>query len=220
LGPAELESMPTRTLNDQKPTKRMVFQPQSSLTFCCPQTASANLASFHRVSFGDSSTNEFGHSMITRSMSPVDFITRESSGRPLQCQPRTGEYEPCATNVFVISGFARAPAPARSPVPTKVPSPILPSPNAVRETTRRAVERGAGLSEGDSAGRGTGIARFAGVAHDVVVRFDDPRYLGRRGRSFDAPRKLLAAASGRPQLEFVHHHAAADCARGGGLYPA
>ena len=61
--------------------------------------------------------------------------------------------------------------------------------------------------------------RFAGAASDVVVRYHDPCYLGRRGRSFEAPRRLLEAATGRPPLEFVRHHEEADCAGGGGGYP-
>ena len=61
--------------------------------------------------------------------------------------------------------------------------------------------------------------KFAGSAPGVVVRYHDPCYLGRRGRSFDAPRALLAAATGSPPLEFVRHHDDADCAGGGGLYP-
>jgi Fe-S oxidoreductase len=61
--------------------------------------------------------------------------------------------------------------------------------------------------------------RFAGAARDVVVRYHDPCYLGRRGRSFEAPRRLLEAATGHPPLEFARHHDEADCAGGGGLYP-
>lgn len=61
--------------------------------------------------------------------------------------------------------------------------------------------------------------RFVGSATGVVVRYHDPCYLGRRGRSFEAPRQLLEAATGRPPLEFVRHHDEADCAGGGGLYP-
>lgn len=61
--------------------------------------------------------------------------------------------------------------------------------------------------------------RFAGAAHGVVVRYHDPCYLGRRGRSFEAPRALLESATGRMPLEFVRHHDEADCAGGGGLYP-
>jgi len=61
--------------------------------------------------------------------------------------------------------------------------------------------------------------RFAGASHGVVVRYHDPCYLGRRGRSFDGPRALLEAATGLRPLEFVRHHDAADCAGAGGLYP-
>jgi Fe-S oxidoreductase len=61
--------------------------------------------------------------------------------------------------------------------------------------------------------------KFTGSADGVVVRYHDPCYLARRGRSFDAPRRLLEAATGRPPLEFVRHHDEADCAGGGGLYP-
>lgn len=61
--------------------------------------------------------------------------------------------------------------------------------------------------------------RFEGTNPGLVVRYHDPCYLGRRGRSFEAPRRLLAASTGQAPLEFVRHHDAADCAGGGGLYP-
>jgi Fe-S oxidoreductase len=61
--------------------------------------------------------------------------------------------------------------------------------------------------------------RFEGTNPGLVVRYHDPCYLGRRGRSFETPRRLLAAATGQAPLEFVRHHDAADCAGGGGLYP-
>lgn len=62
-------------------------------------------------------------------------------------------------------------------------------------------------------------ARFADAARDRVVRYHDPCYLGRRGRSFDAPRELLSQACGRPPLEFHKNRDEADCSGGGGLYP-
>ncbi len=61
--------------------------------------------------------------------------------------------------------------------------------------------------------------RFENAAPGVVVRYHDPCYLGRRGRSFDAPRQLLQTATGQVPLEFVRHHDEADCAGSGGLYP-
>jgi Fe-S oxidoreductase len=61
--------------------------------------------------------------------------------------------------------------------------------------------------------------RFTDSARDLVVRYHDPCYLARRGRTFDAPRKLLQAATGRPPLEFHKNRDDADCSGGGGLYP-
>ena len=61
--------------------------------------------------------------------------------------------------------------------------------------------------------------RFQGASSGLVVRYHDPCYLARRGRTFDAPRKLLESATGQRPLEFVRHHDDADCAGGGGLYP-
>lgn len=61
--------------------------------------------------------------------------------------------------------------------------------------------------------------RFKGASAGLVVRYHDPCYLARRGRTFDAPRKLLESATGERPLEFVRHHDDADCAGGGGLYP-
>ncbi len=61
--------------------------------------------------------------------------------------------------------------------------------------------------------------RFADAARDRVLRYHDPCYLGRRGRTFEAPRELLRAACGRPPLEFHKNRGDADCCGGGGLYP-
>lgn len=61
--------------------------------------------------------------------------------------------------------------------------------------------------------------RFTDAARDLVVRYHDPCYLARRGRTFDAPRLLLAAATGRPPLEFHKNRDDADCSGSGGLYP-
>jgi Fe-S oxidoreductase len=61
--------------------------------------------------------------------------------------------------------------------------------------------------------------RFTDAARGLVVRYHDPCYLARRGRTFDAPRRLLEAATGRPPLEFHRHHDDADCSGSGGLYP-
>jgi Fe-S oxidoreductase len=61
--------------------------------------------------------------------------------------------------------------------------------------------------------------RFRDAARGVVVRYHDPCYLGRRGRTFEAPRRLLEAATGRPSLEFYKNRDEADCSGGGGLYP-
>jgi dimethylglycine catabolism B len=66
---------------------------------------------------------------------------------------------------------------------------------------------------------GAHASQFARRAQHLTVRYHDPCYLGRRQRSFDAPRTLLAEATGRPPLEFVRHHDDADCSGGGGLYP-
>jgi dimethylglycine catabolism B len=61
--------------------------------------------------------------------------------------------------------------------------------------------------------------KFRNNAADVAVRYHDPCYLGRRQRSFDAPRNLLSSALGRPPIEFKRHHDDADCSGAGGLYP-
>jgi Fe-S oxidoreductase len=61
--------------------------------------------------------------------------------------------------------------------------------------------------------------RFTDAARGRAVRYHDPCYLGRRGRSFDAPRQLLTAATGAPPLEFYSNRDAADCSGSGGLYP-
>jgi len=61
--------------------------------------------------------------------------------------------------------------------------------------------------------------RFAGNAAGAVVRYHDPCYLGRRGRSFEAPRALIEAVTGRPPAEFAACRDHADCSGGGGLYP-
>lgn len=66
---------------------------------------------------------------------------------------------------------------------------------------------------------GARAERFAGRANGVVVRYHDPCYLARRGRTFDAPRRLLAAATGAAPLEFHRNHEDAECAGAGGLYP-
>ncbi len=61
--------------------------------------------------------------------------------------------------------------------------------------------------------------RFAGAARGVRAKYHDPCYLARRGRTFDAPRRLIAAATGNPVVEFAQHHEQADCSGSGGLYP-
>lgn len=61
--------------------------------------------------------------------------------------------------------------------------------------------------------------RFAGRSAGLRVRYHDPCYLGRRGRSFDAPRRLLQAALGTSALEFALNRDHADCSGSGGLYP-
>jgi Fe-S oxidoreductase len=61
--------------------------------------------------------------------------------------------------------------------------------------------------------------RFTNTAHGLVVRYHDPCYLGRRGRSFSAPRALLERATGRAPLEMAKSHDDADCSGSGGLYP-
>jgi Fe-S oxidoreductase len=62
--------------------------------------------------------------------------------------------------------------------------------------------------------------RFTDAARGVVVRYHDACYLGRRGRTFDAPRRLLEIATGRPPLEFHKNRDDADCSGAGGLYPS
>lgn len=66
---------------------------------------------------------------------------------------------------------------------------------------------------------GARAEHFKDRSAGVVVRYHDPCYLARRGRTFDAPRRLLASATGHAPLEFVRHHDDADCAGAGGLYP-
>jgi Fe-S oxidoreductase len=61
--------------------------------------------------------------------------------------------------------------------------------------------------------------RFAGKAKGVRAKYHDPCYLARRGRTFDAPRRLIAAATGQPVVEFAQHREQADCSGSGGLYP-
>lgn len=61
--------------------------------------------------------------------------------------------------------------------------------------------------------------RFRGRSEGLVHRYHDPCYLGRRGRTFSAPRALLEAATGQAPLEFAMHHDEADCSGAGGLYP-
>lgn len=63
------------------------------------------------------------------------------------------------------------------------------------------------------------VEAFRGASEGVVLRYHDPCYLGRRGRTFSAPRRLLEAACGRPPEEFSASHDDADCSGGGGLYP-
>jgi Fe-S oxidoreductase len=63
------------------------------------------------------------------------------------------------------------------------------------------------------------VDQFAGAARGRVVRYHDACYLGRRGRTFDAPRRLLLAATGKPPLELVRHHDEGGCSGSGGLYP-
>lgn len=61
--------------------------------------------------------------------------------------------------------------------------------------------------------------RFANRSAGLKVRYHDPCYLGRRGRTFSAPRKLIQAATGQVPLEFANHREQADCSGSGGLYP-
>jgi dimethylglycine catabolism B len=61
--------------------------------------------------------------------------------------------------------------------------------------------------------------RFSGKSQGLVVRYHDPCYLGRRGRTFSAPRALVAAATGQAPLEFAMKNDEADCSGAGGLYP-
>jgi Fe-S oxidoreductase len=65
-----------------------------------------------------------------------------------------------------------------------------------------------------------GADRFVDASKGLIVRYHDSCYLGRRGRTFDAPRKLLEAATGRPPLEFHKNRDGADCSGAGGLYPS
>lgn len=65
----------------------------------------------------------------------------------------------------------------------------------------------------------TNVEAFAGASDGLTVRYHDPCYLGRRGRTFGAPRSLLASACGKAPLEFASHHDDADCSGAGGLYP-
>jgi Fe-S oxidoreductase len=61
--------------------------------------------------------------------------------------------------------------------------------------------------------------QFAGRSDGLRVRVHDPCYLGRRGRSFEAPRTLLQSATGLAPGEFAMAREEADCSGGGGLYP-
>jgi len=61
--------------------------------------------------------------------------------------------------------------------------------------------------------------RFRGRSQGLRVRYHDPCYLGRRGRTFEAPRILLEAATGERPGEFAMCKDEADCSGGGGLYP-
>lgn len=60
---------------------------------------------------------------------------------------------------------------------------------------------------------------FTNVRRGLRVKYHDPCYLGRRGRSFSAPRRLLASATGLQVMEFAQNREEADCSGGGGLYP-
>jgi Fe-S oxidoreductase len=60
---------------------------------------------------------------------------------------------------------------------------------------------------------------FEGAANGLTLRYHDPCYLGRRGRTFEAPRALLQAATGQAVAEFAMHREHADCSGAGGLYP-
>lgn len=51
------------------------------------------------------------------------------------------------------------------------------------------------------------------------LKYHDPCYLGRRGRSFKGVRDLLETASGASVVEFTNHCDKSDCSGGGGLYP-
>lgn len=62
-------------------------------------------------------------------------------------------------------------------------------------------------------------SRFHGRSAGLKVRYHDPCYLGRRGRTFSAPRKLLEEATLGVPLEFAQNREQADCSGGGGLYP-
>ena len=61
--------------------------------------------------------------------------------------------------------------------------------------------------------------RFSGRSDGLAVRYHDPCYLGRRGRTFSAPRTILQAATGQVPAEFAQARDDADCSGGGGLYP-
>jgi Fe-S oxidoreductase len=61
--------------------------------------------------------------------------------------------------------------------------------------------------------------KFREIRSGLRVRYHDPCYLGRRGRSFKPVRQLLATATGRPVIEFAQNCESADCSGGGGLYP-
>lgn len=61
--------------------------------------------------------------------------------------------------------------------------------------------------------------KFAGASPGTEVRYHDACYLGRRGRSFDAPRALIEAATGMPPAEFAACRDHADCSGAGGLFP-
>jgi Fe-S oxidoreductase len=61
--------------------------------------------------------------------------------------------------------------------------------------------------------------RFQDTSPGLVVRYHDPCYLARRGRTFDAPRKLLSSSTGHAPLEFAAARDEAACSGAGGLYP-
>jgi Fe-S oxidoreductase len=53
-----------------------------------------------------------------------------------------------------------------------------------------------------------------------AVRYHDPCQLGRGLGRYDAPRAVVAAATGKPALEFQRSRAGAECSGAGGILPA